>query len=170
LSASLAAFNFTVSTVNDAPGAVNDTFVFTESNDGIYLRDVLSNDSDVDQDTLQLDWVTPTLGSATMVGSQIQLVTSAIGTVTVQYGVKDGNGGKATAKATVTINSAKLDAPTITAPADVEVNATSLFTKVALGTAIAEDSTGKPLPVSLVDNNTFFRPGANTVYWRTQDS
>ncbi|WP_229599853.1 Ig-like domain-containing protein [Vibrio navarrensis] len=170
LSASLAAFNLTVINVNDAPVAVNDTFVFTESNDGIYLLDVLSNDSDVDQDTLQLDWVTPTSGSATMVGSQIQLVTSAIGTVTVQYGVKDGNGGKATAKATVTINSAKLDAPTITAPADVEVNATSLFTKVALGTAIAEDSTGKPLPVSLVDNNTFFRPGANTVYWRTQDS
>ncbi|EHA1125584.1 tandem-95 repeat protein, partial [Vibrio navarrensis] len=170
LSASLAAFNLTVINVNDAPVAVNDTFVFTESNDGIYLLDVLSNDSDVDQDTLQLDWVKPTSGSATMVGSQIQLVTSAIGTVTVQYGVKDGNGGKATAKATVTINSAKLDAPTITAPADVEVNATSLFTKVALGTAVAEDSTGKPLPVSLVDNNTFFRPGANTVYWRTQDS
>ncbi|MDF4837074.1 tandem-95 repeat protein [Vibrio parahaemolyticus] len=170
LSASLAAFNLTVINVNDAPVAVNDTFVFTESNDGIYLLDVLSNDSDVDQDTLQLDWVTPTSGSATMVGSQIQLVTSAIGTVAVQYGVKDGNGGKATAKATVTINSAKLDAPTITAPADVEVNATSLFTKVALGTAIAEDSTGKPLPVSLVDNNTFFRPGANTVYWHTQDS
>ncbi|NVC63650.1 tandem-95 repeat protein [Vibrio sp. 05-20-BW147] len=170
LSASLAAFNLTVINVNDAPVAVNDTFVFTESNDGIYLLDVLSNDSDVDPDTLQLDWVTPTSGSATMVGSQIQLVTSAIGTVTVQYGVKDGNGGKATAKATVTINSAKLDAPTITAPADVEVNATSLFTKVALGTAIAEDRTGKPLPVSLADNNTFFRPGANTVYWRTQDS
>ncbi|WP_436322591.1 Ig-like domain-containing protein [Vibrio cidicii] len=170
LSTSLAAFNLTVINVNDAPVAVNDSFVFTESNDGIYLLDVLSNDSDVDQDTLQLDWVKATSGSATMVGSQIQLVTSAIGTVTVQYGVKDGNGGKATAKATVTINSAKLDAPTITAPADVEVNATSLFTKVALGTAIAEDSTGKPLPVSLVDNNTFFRPGANTVYWRTQDS
>ncbi|EPN8460490.1 Ig-like domain-containing protein [Vibrio cidicii] len=170
LSTSLAAFNLTVINVNDAPVAVNDSFVFTESNDGIYLLDVLSNDSDVDQDTLQLDWVKATSGSATMVGSQIQLVTTAIGTVTVQYGVKDGNGGKATAKATVTINSAKLDAPTITAPADVEVNATSLFTKVALGTAIAEDSTGKPLPVSLVDNNTFFRPGANTVYWRTQDS
>ncbi|WP_338018308.1 Ig-like domain-containing protein [Vibrio navarrensis] len=170
LSASLAAFNLTVINVNDAPVAVNDTFVFTESNDGIYLLDVLSNDSDVDQDTLQLDWVRPTSGTATTVGSQIQLVTTAIGTVTVQYGVKDGNGGKATAKATVTINSAKLDAPTITAPADVEVNATSLFTKVALGTAVAEDSTGKPLPVSLVDNNTFFRPGANTVYWRTQDS
>ncbi|WP_196386237.1 Ig-like domain-containing protein [Vibrio cidicii] len=170
LSTSLAAFNLTVINVNDAPVAVNDSFVFTESNDGIYLLDVLSNDSDVDQDTLQLDWVKATSGSATMVGSQIQLVTTAIGTVTVQYGVKDGNGGKATAKATVTINSAKLDAPTITAPADVEVNATSLFTKVALGTAVAEDSTGKPLPVSLVDNNTFFRPGANTVYWRTQDS
>ncbi|MDF4377416.1 putative Ig domain-containing protein, partial [Vibrio parahaemolyticus] len=42
LSASLAAFNLTVINVNDAPVAVNDTFVFTESNDGIYLLDVLS--------------------------------------------------------------------------------------------------------------------------------
>ncbi|MCS0048817.1 tandem-95 repeat protein [Vibrio antiquarius] len=170
LSASLAAFSITVINVNDEPMAVNDTYVFTESNDGSYLLDVLSNDSDIDLDTLQLEWVKPTSGTATIVGSQIQLVTTSIGTVTVQYSVKDGNGGKATAKAIVTIKSAKLDAPTITAPSDIEVNASSLFTKVALGSAVARDSTGKLLPVSLVDSTTFFRPGTNTVYWRTQDS
>ncbi|MFH4731437.1 Ig-like domain-containing protein [Vibrio diabolicus] len=170
LSASLAAFSITVINVNDEPMAVNDTYVFTESNDGSYLLDVLSNDSDIDLDTLQLEWVKPTSGTATIVGSQIQLVTTSIGTVTVQYSVKDGNGGKATAKAIVTIKSAKLDAPTITAPSDIEVKATSLFTKVALGSAVARDSTGKLLPVSLVDSTTFFRPGTNTVYWRTQDS
>ncbi|EPP5336203.1 Ig-like domain-containing protein [Vibrio alginolyticus] len=170
LSTSLAAFSITVINVNDEPVAVNDTYVFTESNDGSYLLDVLSNDSDVDLDTLQLEWVKPTSGTATIVGSQIQLVTTSIGTVAVQYSVKDGNGGKATAKAIVTIKSAKLDAPTIAAPSDIEVNATSLFTKVALGSAVARDSTGKLLPVSLVDSTTFFRPGTNTVYWRTQDS
>ncbi|MCF7456152.1 Ig-like domain-containing protein [Vibrio sp. A1-1] len=170
LSASLAAFSITVINVNDEPMAVNDTYVFTESNDGSYLLDVLSNDSDIDLDTLQLEWVKPTSGTATIVGSQIQLATTSIGTVTVQYSVKDGNGGKATAKAIVTIKSAKLDAPTITAPSDIEVKATSLFTKVALGSAVARDSTGKLLPVSLVDSTTFFRPGTNTVYWRTQDS
>ncbi|MCR9985862.1 Ig-like domain-containing protein [Vibrio antiquarius] len=170
LSASLAAFSITVINVNDEPMAVNDTYVFTESNDGSYLLDVLSNDSDIDLDTLQLEWVKPTSGTATIVGSQIQLATTSIGTVTVQYSVKDGNGGKATAKAIVTIKSAKLDAPTITAPSDIEVNASSLFTKVALGSAVARDSTGKLLPVSLVDSTTFFRPGTNTVYWRTQDS
>ncbi|EPN4952878.1 Ig-like domain-containing protein [Vibrio diabolicus] len=170
LSASLAAFSITVINVNDEPMAVNDTYVFTESNDGSYLLDVLSNDSDIDLDTLQLEWVKPTSGTATIVGSQIQLVTTSIGTVTVQYSVKDGNGGKATAKAIVTIKSAKLDAPTITAPSNIEVKATSLFTKVALGSAVARDSTGKLLPVSLVDSTTFFRPGTNTVYWRTQDS
>ncbi|EPR3582994.1 Ig-like domain-containing protein [Vibrio alginolyticus] len=170
LSTSLAAFSITVINVNDEPVAVNDTYVFTESNDGSYLLDVLSNDSDVDLDTLQLEWVKPTSGTATIVGSQIQLVTTSIGTVAVQYSVKDGNGGKATAKAIVTIKSAKLDAPTIAAPSDIEVNATSLFTKVALGSAVARDSTGKLLPVSLVDSTTFVRPGTNTVYWRTQDS
>ncbi len=70
----------------------------------------------------------------------------------------------------MTIKSNKLEVPTITAPDDVEVNATALSTKVDLGTAVAFDSTGKPLPVSLADNTTFFRPGVNTVYWQTEDS
>ncbi|MCV5942594.1 Ig-like domain-containing protein, partial [Escherichia coli] len=81
----LAAFSITVINVNDEPMAVNDTYVFTESNDGSYLLDVLSNDSDIDLDTLQLEWVKPTSGTATIVGSQIQLATTSIGTVTVQY-------------------------------------------------------------------------------------
>ncbi|MGR5149821.1 Ig-like domain-containing protein, partial [Photobacterium alginatilyticum] len=159
-----------IAAVNDDPVAVDDTFVLTASDQASYTLDVLTNDSDVDEDTVQLDWVKPTSGQASLQDNKILLATTQSGTVTVQYGVVDGNGGKATAKATVTIKSDKLEAPTITAPDDVEVNATALSTKVDLGTAVAFDSTGKPLPVALVDNTTFFRPGVNTVYWQTEDS
>ncbi|WP_205298616.1 Ig-like domain-containing protein [Photobacterium alginatilyticum] len=159
-----------IAAVNDDPVAVDDTFVLTANDQASYTLDVLTNDTDVDEDTVQLDWVKPTSGQASLQDNKILLATTQSGTVTVQYGVVDGNGGKAMAKATVTIKSDKLEAPTITAPDDVEVNATALSTKVDLGTAVAFDSTGKPLPVSLVDNTTFFRPGVNTVYWQTEDS
>ncbi|MDF2153608.1 Ig-like domain-containing protein [Vibrio sp. CAU 1672] len=167
---SLPAFSIRVNNVNDAPNAVDDSYVFTANDTSRYLLDVLSNDSDIDQDSLTLDWVKSTAGDVSVQQNQVQLEMASIGTVTVQYGVTDGNGGKAKAKATVTITSNKLDAPIITAPEDVEINATSLFTKADLGTAVAFDSTGAPLPVSLVDNQTFFRPGVNTIYWSTQDS
>ncbi|UXI03214.1 Ig-like domain-containing protein [Photobacterium sp. TY1-4] len=159
-----------VAAVNDAPVAVDDRFALTAHGQTTFTLDVLRNDSDVDEDTLQLDWVRPTAGQASIQDGKILLTTQQIGTLTVQYGITDGKGGKATAKALVTLESGKLDAPTITAPADVEVNATALSTKVDLGTAVAFDSTGKPLPVSLADNRTFFRPGVNTVYWQTEDS
>jgi len=159
-----------VAAVNDAPVAVDDSFALTANDQAAYMLDVLSNDTDIDEDTLQLDWVKSTSGQASLQDGKILLVTTQSSTVTVQYGVIDGNDGKATAKATVTIKSDKREAPTITAPDDVEVNATALSTKVDLGTAVAFDSTGKQLPVSLVDNTTFFRPGVNTVYWQTEDS
>jgi len=160
----------TIAAVNDDPVAVDDTFVLTANDQASYTLDVLINDTDVDEDTVLLDWVKPTSGQASLKDNKILLATTQSGTVTMQYGVVDGNGGKATAKATVTIKSDKLEVPTITAPDDVVVNATALSTKVDLGTAVAFDSTGKPLPVSLAENTTFFRPGVNTVYWQTEDS
>ena len=68
------------------------------------------------------------------------------------------------------IESAALDAPTINAPEAVEVNATGLFTRVDLGVALASDSNGVDLPVTLVDNRVNFEPGVNTAYWQTEDA
>ncbi|WP_159064845.1 Ig-like domain-containing protein [Thaumasiovibrio subtropicus] len=168
-SASLAAFAITVVNVNDAPVALDDTYEFVQTSNNTYLLDVLANDSDIDEDSLALEWVTSS-ENASILDDQVQFVAAQVGTYTVQYGIEDGNQGQATATATITIRSAALDAPTITAPADIDVLATGLFTRVELGTAVAFDSLGNALPVKLVDNRANFRPGVNTVYWSTEDS
>ncbi len=168
-SASLNSFSVEVTNVNDVPVAVDDSFTFTVTSSDTYTLDVLSNDTDVDQDTLALDWVTTDIGTATITDDQITLVTDIVGTVTLKYGVSDGNGGSDTGRATVVISADTSVAPEITPPADVEVNATALFTKVNLGVATAVDSTGKSLAVT-VDQDTFFEPGEHTVYWSTEDA
>ncbi|MEI8595205.1 Ig-like domain-containing protein [Photobacterium sp. Hal280] len=68
------------------------------------------------------------------------------------------------------IASAVSQPPTIQPPADIELNATGLFTRVNLGVAKATDSQGRSLAVSLVDQVPVFKPGRHTVYWRAVDS
>ncbi|WMN90024.1 Ig-like domain-containing protein [Vibrio parahaemolyticus] len=159
----------TVIAVNDAPVAVDDSFTLPVTGEGVYTLDVLSNDTDIDDDTLTLEWVTTDFGTATITNSQIVLTTDTIGTVNLKYGVSDGNDGSDTGQVTVEISPDAAVAPKITAPDGIEVDATGLFTKVNLGVATAVDSSGNALPVSLVDQQTFFRPGKHTVYWSTED-
>ncbi|WP_272166363.1 Ig-like domain-containing protein [Vibrio diabolicus] len=167
----LTAFAVEVTNTNDAPVAVNDnSYAFAASDSGSYTLDVLANDTDVDKDTLQLAWVSTDSGSASIQGASVVLETDLVGTVNLKYGISDGNGGTATGLATVVITSNSVQAPTITSPENVEVKANALFTKVDLGVAVAQNSSGEPLPVSLVDHSTFFAPGQHTVYWRTQDA
>ncbi len=45
-----------VTAVNDAPVAVDDSFALIANDQAAYTLDVLTNDTDVDEDTLQLDW------------------------------------------------------------------------------------------------------------------
>ncbi|NLS12186.1 DUF4347 domain-containing protein [Vibrio sp. SM6] len=170
-STSLAAFSIEVTNTNDAPVAVDDHgYTFTANDSGSYTLDVLANDTDVDNDTLQLTWVSTDTGSARIEDASVVLDTDVVGTVNLMYGIVDGNDGTATGLATVVITSDSVQAPTITPPENVEVQANGLFTKVDLGVAVAESSSGEPLPVSLVDESTFFEPGLHTVYWRTQDA
>lgn len=167
----LTAFAVEVTNTNDAPVAVNDnSYAFAASDSGSYTLDVLANDTDVDKDTLQLAWVSTDSGSASIQGASVVLETDLVGTVNLKYGISDGNGGTATGLATVVITSNSVQAPTITSPENVEVKANALFTKVDLGVAVAQNSSGEPLPVSLVEHSTFFAPGQHTVYWRTQDA
>jgi hypothetical protein len=167
----LTAFSVEVTNTNDAPVAVNDnSYAFVVSDSGSYTLDVLANDTDVDNDTLQLAWISTDSGSVSIQGASVVLETDLVGVVNLKYGISDGNGGTATGIATVMITSNSAQAPTITAPENVEVKANALFTKVDLGVAVAENSSGEPLPVSLVDHSTFFAPGQHTVYWRTQDA
>ena len=167
---SLEAFAITVSNVNQEPVAVEDSFILTESENGSYSLDVLSNDIDIDNDLLELSWVSTDKGSADIQDSSILLVTDTVGSVSLQYSVSDGNGGSDVGLVTVVISSDDLQAPQIIPPADVEVDATGLFTKVDLGVAVAQDGNGDPLPVSLVEEQFFFKPGQHTLYWYTVDA
>ena len=169
-SVSLDAFAITVTNVNDAPVAVDDSFQFAVSDNGIYTLDVLANDTDADGDTLQLGWVTTDTGNASIQDSTLVLVADTTGTIVLKYSVTDSSDDYDIGQVTVVIEADTEQAPVVTAPEDVEVNATGLFTKVDLGVAVAEDSNGEALAVSMTAEDAFFAPGSHTVYWSAEDA
>ncbi len=101
----VATVTFTVTPVNDDPVALDD--VATTDEDTPVSIDVLSNDSDVDLDTLSISAVgAPSNGAAVINGLNIDY-TPALnfnGTDSFTYNVSDGNGGTDTATVTVTVN------------------------------------------------------------------
>lgn len=182
ISSNEATATITVNSVNDAPVAVDDQFTLARNDSGVYRLDVLQNDSDVDlatsasQETLTLASVQSALGALGVASiSDNQLVFTVAsgfaGNVDLSYMIRDAAGAVDQAQVSLSIsdsNTAQL--PTITAPDDITVNATGLFTLVDLGTATAFDASNNTLPVTLVDNNNQFRPGRHKVYWQTQDA
>ena len=104
-------FSWTVT--NPPPVAVNDTA--TTNEDTPVLIAVLPNDSDPDGDPLTVISAAASVGTATVVGNQVQYTPPANfnGTATITYQISDGQGGTATATITVTVNAIN-DAPTAT--------------------------------------------------------
>ena len=104
-------FSWTVT--NPPPVAVNDTA--TTAEDTPVLIPVLPNDSDPDGDPLTVISAAATVGTATVVGNQVQYVPPANfnGTATITYTISDGNGGTSTATITVTVTPVN-DAPVAT--------------------------------------------------------
>ena len=98
---------------NPIPLAVNDTA--TTNEDTAVLIPVLPNDSDPDGDPLTVIAAAASVGSATVVGNQVQYTPPANfnGTATITYTISDGQGGTATATITVTVNPVN-DAPVAT--------------------------------------------------------
>ena len=104
----------TVDSVNDAPVAGADSFNVAE--DGVLNDDVLSNDSDLDGDTLTVN-TTPVVGPA---NGTVDLNADGtftytpngnfFGTDSFTYEAADGNGGTARATVNITIDSVN-DAP-----------------------------------------------------------
>ncbi|BBN80756.1 hypothetical protein PA25_07410 [Pseudoalteromonas sp. A25] len=169
----LATVTVTVTPVNDAPLAMDDLITLTETANDTYELAVLGNDADIDNDTLRIEGVTASIGNAFSTGSTISYKAPAdfIGPVSLSYSVTDGNKGRDNAKVSLVIEGNRnTQAPTLTVPDELTVNATGLFTKVNLGVASASDAQGNVLPVSLVDSRTVFAPGKHNVYWQTQDS
>ena len=102
----LGVITITVTPVNDPPVAVPDSGTVAEDSVGTLL-DVITNDTDVDGDTLSL-WLVGAVsagGQASRVGNAISYspATDFNGTETIEYRVRDGNGGSALGVLTVTV-------------------------------------------------------------------
>ena len=172
-SSAAATYDLTVTPVNDAPVAVDDVLSLARSNNDQYVLSVLGNDKDADGDTLQLAGASAAVGTVTVSGTSLSYTAPAqyTGPVELKYSVSDGKKGLATAIVSLTITGAANELlPVITVPADVEVMATALFTRVQLGTATAVDRNGRRLRVSLLNGSLFFAPGEHVVYWQATDA
>jgi large repetitive protein len=105
------AFSWTVT--NPVPVATNDTA--TTAEDTPVTVNVLANDSDPDADPLTIISAAASVGTAVVVGNQVQYTPppNFNGTATITYRISDGQGGTATATLTVTVTPVN-DAPVAT--------------------------------------------------------
>ncbi|PCK32823.1 hypothetical protein CEX98_05150 [Pseudoalteromonas piscicida] len=168
-----ASVTMTVTSVNDVPIAVDDSFTFDAVASNQYVLPVLDNDVDPDGTELRIIGAKASIGSAFIANNTLtyEAVQNTQGPIVVTYLIEDEGKARARANANITINETGAgSAPTITAPSDLTVDATGLFTKVNLGTAVAVDSSGNSLPVSLVRGAPIFAPGSHIVYWQTSDN
>ncbi|MGS2724450.1 retention module-containing protein, partial [Porticoccus sp. GXU_MW_L64] len=95
-----------VSAVNDAPEAVDDSAVITNEDTPVTTVNVLANDSDVDGDDLTITTATATNGSITINADGTLTYTPDAnfnGSDTITYTIDDGNGGSDTATVGVTV-------------------------------------------------------------------
>ncbi|MBO2550250.1 fibronectin type III domain-containing protein [Shewanella algae] len=170
LSTDLAPFSVEVKAVNQAPQANHDRITQAFSQENSYLLDVLSNDSDPDDDPLAIVDISTSLGTATVLGDKLQLTVpeNFNGQVRLSYSITDGEFYDS-AKVSFSIEGSNPEAPVINIPADVTANATGLFTRVNLGRVGAIDSDDNPIPVSLLNGFPFFAPGQHLAYWKTTD-
>ena len=162
----------TVFGANDAPHAEYDETTVDVSVNGVYVIDVLGNDSDVDGDALSIVGANTSLGSVSTNGESLTLTTQTgfVGQIALTYTITDGNNAFSETTVNVEITGALNEtAPVITVPETVEVNAEGLYTKVDLGVATALNSQGQPVPISLVDGEPLFKPGNSIAYWQAID-
>ncbi|MBB1295643.1 Ig-like domain-containing protein, partial [Pseudoalteromonas sp. SR41-4] len=171
-SSAIATALITVESVNDQPVAVEDTFDLARTESGRYILDVLANDTDVDGDVITIIGARASVGTVSIVDQQLvyQFSASTQGTIKVEYIIADPAQAQSTGFAYINFTDSQADAPTITPPAAVNVDATGLFTRVKLGTALAFDSEQNPLPVTTINQSMLFTPGVHQVYWQAIDS
>jgi DNA/RNA endonuclease G (NUC1) len=146
-----ASVSVTINAVNDAPVANADTAATNE--DTAVTVNVLTNDSDVDGDTLAVSSVTQgTNGAVTNNGTSVTYTPAANfnGTDSFTYTISDGHGGTATANVSVTINAVN-DAPV----ANADTAATNEDTAVTVNVLTNDsDVDGDTLAVSSVTQGT----------------
>ena len=164
--------DITITPVNDAPLAVNDTY--TTNEDTSVLLSPLTGDSDVDGDTL----VITSINGTTLVANTAQTITVPNGTVTTTaagaisfnptanyngnstfaYIISDGNGETATANEIITITAVN-DAP-VANPDTASVNEDTTLTVAKAAGLIDDNDTDLDLDTLTV---TQFSVGGTTV-------
>lgn len=169
--ASLNAFNLKVINVNAAPVAVDDNLTLPFSMSNSYVLNVLANDTDPDEDNLTITAAKVSIGLVSIQNNALVFTApdNFSGSASFSYSISDGELSD-TANVSLTIEGSNPDAPVITAPDDLTVNATGLFTKVNVGVATAVDKAGNRLAVSLVNGLPMFSAGRHELYWRATDA
>ncbi|MBC7951184.1 MAG: cadherin-like domain-containing protein, partial [Rhodospirillaceae bacterium] len=172
---SSATVNVAVTSVNDAPIAVNDSLTTTEDTAlTIAPATLLGNDTDVDGDTLSITAVSNAVGGTVAIvdGNVVFTPTTNFnGSASFSYTISDGQGGTSTATANVSV-SAVNDGPVAVADWQMTNEDTPLV--IAASTLLANDSDvdGDTLSiaavsnavggtVAIVDGNVVFTPTAN---------
>ncbi|KVX02525.1 Ig-like domain-containing protein [Shewanella frigidimarina] len=171
LTAELPAFNLEVINVNEAPNAIDDNLTLPFSISNVYQLDVLANDTDADADELTISTANTNIGNVQVLNNQLQFTApeNFSGLINLSYSITDGE-LNASANVSLQIDGSNPDAPVITVPDDLSINATGLFTKVNVGVAIALDRNGNRLPVQLDKNTLLFAPGEHPLYWSATDA
>ncbi|MAS03280.1 MAG: hypothetical protein CL534_01030, partial [Ahrensia sp.] len=131
----------TVTPVNDGPVASDDAYT-TTAGSALTNLDVLANDSDPEGDTLSIEG-TPTAANGTVTvnaDGTINYTPDAgfVGTDEISYVVTDGNGGSATATATITVERGNV-APVTAADAFETAEDTALENLDILGNDVDGD-------------------------------
>ncbi|MDN3384151.1 Ig-like domain-containing protein [Pseudoalteromonas sp. APC 3358] len=142
----------TITAVNDAPVANNDTATMAEDAAPILIN-VLANDTDSDGDSLVISSASADIGSVSVVGNQIQYTPEANtnGLATVTYTISDNNGGTNTATVTITVTGVN-DAPVASVQSfSISENATD---GDIIGTVGASDIENQTLTYSLTGGDT----------------
>ncbi|MGJ8573438.1 MAG: beta strand repeat-containing protein, partial [Hoeflea sp.] len=141
--------------VNDAPDAVDDQYILINGQTLVTtLPGVLSNDSDVENDTLTVQTLPvsgPSHGILTLNGDgSFIYVNSGDGSPTDQftYSVSDGNGGVSTATVVLTI------APAPVSPPDANDDAVSTNEETPVTIAVLDNDQPTDAPVPIVQSVT----------------
>ena len=167
-----ATISISITPVNDAPIAADDTVTRTDWDS--FDIDVLANDSDVDGDPLTIIGAVGASGVSNVSFTETTLTYTPnngfVGEVTIEYTIEDNRGATDSARVLVNVEVLEEDLPVISPSFDVEVNASGLDTKVELGVATAVDKDGNSIAVTLVRDDTYFSPGRHSVLWRATDS
>jgi hypothetical protein len=172
LDSQLATISIEVLPENDAPVAVDDVFSLMASSDNTYRLSVLDNDFDPEQDVLTL--VRASSNNASIqIDQQVLIVSptnSQSNSIFIEYLINDAQGASSSAVAELSIEfDAQAQNPVISLPESQVFNATGTLTKLNIGIATATDQTlGQDVPVSLLRNNLFFRPGRHLVPWQAE--